>query len=64
MNKLEEITNPCTWKVISNNKDSSTFKQVSEGHKLYNCIECSGTRGSCPNYVDHNALVEGYGGLR
>lgn len=60
MEKLEKLEDICTYKVMVNDKSSTTFQQVKRGHRLYNCVECPGTTGSCPNYSNYNKLVEKY----
>ncbi len=47
MKKLEEVVEICVWKVLSNDENSTTFKDVEEGHKLYNCLSCSGNYKNC-----------------
>ena len=61
METLETKTKICVQKVMSNDKDSTTYQQVKKGHRLYNCIECSGSPGSCPDYVSYNYLVNKHG---
>ena len=63
MKPLEEIAKPCTRKVRVNSMGVSK-SNTDMNHSLYNCIDCQGTPGSCPNYVDHNALIDKYGGGR
>lgn len=58
---LEAEIDKCTWKFLSEDKNSTTFKDVTEGHKLYPCVYCPGTEGSCPDYRSHRKLLEKYG---
>lgn len=59
--KLEKISDPCVMKVMANDENSTTFKYVEEGHTLYPCKPCPGTRGSCPNFRSYRELREKYG---
>ena len=64
MKQLEDINDTCTWKVIAEKEDSIKFTDIRSGHRLYDCLQCSGTPRSCPNYTSHKALVDKYGGER
>ncbi len=41
----------CIWKEMSEDKNSTTFQDVTETHELYRCYGCSGGRGECHNYI-------------
>ena len=49
----------CIWKIMSEDKHSTTFEHVKQGHKLYRCYECKGTKDSCHNYENYGRLKYG-----
>ena len=55
MRRLEKDI--CIRKKIYLDNDT-TFKQVTEGHPLYDCVVCSGKPHSCPNYASYNDLMD------
>lgn len=57
MNNLED---KCVWKEMADDRESTTFEAMMEGHKLYDCVECSGKPYSCPNYQSGNELRRKY----
>ena len=47
----------CVWKILSEDKNSTTFEPVHEGHELYACYSCIGTKeDGCSNYHSYNEL--------
>ena len=53
----DTVDDPCIWKVLSLDDNSSTFQSVEKGDKLFPCIECIGDYESCDNYSSHNTLM-------
>ena len=58
--KIKYIDDICTIKVMVKDPNSTTFKDVKKGQKLYNCIDCPGTYNSCPDYRSHQRLLDKY----
>ena len=54
---IEHEVDSCIWKVVIENENSSTFQDVKEGHKLYNCVKCPGIKNFCPDYRSYNELI-------
>ena len=46
MDKIENLEK-CIWKIMAEDKSSTTFQDVTESHKLYKCVVCSGEYGTC-----------------
>ncbi len=57
---LEDVIKKCVWKEMSDDPNSTTFQDVTEGHKLYSCTKCSGLPYSCPNYIFINKEKPNY----
>ena len=55
---VEIPSKPCTYWVMSKDSTSTTFQSVEKGSRLYECTQCKGTPGSCPNYSDYYKLME------
>ncbi len=46
MNKTDNLEK-CLWKAMAEDKNSTTFQDVTENHPLYKCVVCSGEYGAC-----------------
>ncbi len=45
-NKTDNLEK-CLWKAMAEDKNSTTFQDVTENHPLYKCVVCSGEYGAC-----------------
>jgi len=53
MNKTDNLEK-CLWKVMAEDKNSTTFQDVTENHPLYKCVVCSGEYGACDKDTRRN----------
>lgn len=53
---LEDKLDKCIWKIMQEDENSTTFQDVKEGHKLYQCVECNGMVGSCYNFKSYGEV--------
>lgn len=50
-NEIERGLIKCIWRIMAENKKSTTFKDVNNNHPLYQCVLCSGYKFNCQGYT-------------
>ena len=56
-NELERLSSLCTKKIETNHIEENNLVDINKNHRLYDCSQCSGMPGGCPNYVNHEQLL-------